>query len=77
MIQLMRVQSSELFKIMSLFDIQDFTIAFESINQWYVVEFESKVKYIDVYTELKYFFQYRLVEDYSGDNKIIVKFELM
>jgi hypothetical protein len=73
----MRVQSSELFKIMSLFDIQDFTIAFESINQWYVVEFESKVKYIDVYTELKYFFQYRLVEDYSGDNKIIVKFELM
>lgn len=72
----MRVQSSELFKIMSLFDIQDFTIAFESINQWYVVEFESKVKYIDVYTELKYFFQYRLVEDYSGDNKIIVKFEL-
>ena len=70
----MRVQSSELFKIMSLFDIQDFTIAFESINQWYVVEFESKVKYIDVYTELKYFFQYRLVEDYSGDNKIIVKF---
>jgi hypothetical protein len=62
---------------MSLFDIQDFTIAFESINQWYVVEFESKVKYIDVYTELKYFFQYRLVEDYSGDNKIIVKFELM
>ena len=72
----MRVQSTELDKIVQLFKLNGYTVVFESLYQWYVVEFDSDIKFEDVYGELKAYFAYRLVDERCNDKQVVVKFEM-